>query len=356
MKRRARKGSGSIYERGRTFWIAFSVNGKRHAEFGGNTKDEARQKLDARLAAVRSHAFSDEADRLTLHDAIERYRASLELAGKRAGVENFYGHRERVEAALGSALVHDLTSARLDDYARQRLTEGAAAATINRETALVGSALRFLSRSIPEVRVPHVTTLRENVRKGFVDPQAFEKVASALAQPLQDFARFAYATGWRKSEIAGLTWARVELGDSPCVRLDASKNGERRTLPLRGDALEIVRRAQGRRVLGLPFVFHHHGRPIADFRKRWQRACVDAGLGRYIIDEKGNVTGYAGLIFHDLRRSAARNLRRAGVAETVCQAITGHKTASMFRRYSIVDETDMAEAFDKLQTSYNVKE
>jgi len=77
-------------------------------------------------------------------------------------------------------------------------------------------------------------------------------------------------------------------------------------------------------------VFHRGGRPIASFDGTWKVAAAEVGL--------------PGVLFHDLRRSGARNLRRAGVAEDVIMRRGGWRTRSMFSRYSIVDEQDLADA------------
>ena len=68
------------------------------------------------------------------------------------------------------------------------------------------------------------------------------------------------------------------------------------------------------------------------------------------MEEIDSKKKYVGTIPHDLRRCAARNLSRAGVSESVAMEITGHKTRSMYRRYRIVDERDLREATERLQS------
>jgi len=91
------------------------------------------------------------------------------------------------------------------------------------------------------------------------------------------------------------------------------------------------------------------GRPIKEFRKTWRAAAVAAGVGRLEKLLDGKRKKDKGIIVHDLRRCAARNLSRAGVPEAVAMEIMGHKTRSMYRRYRIVDERDLREATARLQ-------
>jgi integrase len=103
------------------------------------------------------------------------------------------------------------------------------------------------------------------------------------------------------------------------LRREHSKNGESRILPLVGELAALIDRRWPAReyqapggTTGLsPFVFHRNGQPIREFRKVWASAC--------------NALGVAGTLFHDLRRSAVRNMDRAGVSQSVTMALSGHK-------------------------------
>lgn len=109
---------------------------------------------------------------------------------------------------------------------------------------------------------------------------------------------------------------------------------------------EALQRATGKII---PWLFHRDGKPIKTFRKSWITACVSAGFGHVIKNTKGKVVKkVADRIPHDFRRTAVRNLERAGVARSAAMKMVGHKTESIYRRYAIADESMLQEAGEKL--------
>jgi integrase len=194
---------------------------------------------------------------------------------------------------------------------------------------------------------PHIPMLVErNVRKGFFERSQFEAVRGRLAPMYQGLVTLAYYTGWRiNSELLTLEWRQVDR-DAGVIRLEpgTTKNREGRLFKY-AELPEVVAAVEGlwarHEALAqagtlTPLVFcRRRGQRVLTFWKRWRTACAAAGC--------------PGRIPHDFRRTAVRNLNRAGVPETVAMKITGHRTRSVFDRYDITSEEDLAEASRKLQ-------
>jgi integrase len=220
---------------------------------------------------------------------------------------------------------------------KHRLEDGKKPATVNRETQLLGQAFRLAQERRLVQRIPHMRHLPErNARQGFFEQDEFENLVECLPEYLKDFARFAYLSGWRKGEIAQLQWSDVDR-QARVIRLRpaTSKTHEGRVLTLHGELWDLIERRWEVRG-SIPWMFHRQGFQIADFKKSWRTACRKAGV--------------PGKLFHDLRRTAVRNMVRAGVPERVAMAVSGHKTRSIFDRYNIVNEDDLRDAMSKTET------
>jgi integrase len=131
-----------------------------------------------------------------------------------------------------------------------------------------------------------------------------------------------------------MTWFHVDSGENE-RRLGASENAKNRTgrsVPLVGELSEVIARRRAEMSAETALIFHNGGQPVGDFRRSWASACKLAGV--------------SGKLVHDLRRTAVRDMVRSGVPQTVAMSISGHKTTSMFQRYSITSETDQKQALE----------
>jgi integrase len=90
------------------------------------------------------------------------------------------------------------------------------------------------------------------------------------------------------------------------------------------------------------------GARIRNFYHAWHSACERAAVKRRGAMEVFERPELLGRVPHDFRRTAVRNLVRAGVPERVAMQLTGHKTRAIFDRYNIVNEADLSEGVEKL--------
>jgi integrase len=338
---------GAVYKRGTVFWVKYYRNGTPIRESAHTTKEtEARQLLRQREGDVaRGVPLSPKVGRVTVAEALAEVIRDYRVNGKRS----LPGMERRVTLHMepffrGRRMAH----VQADDvrrYVDHRQGEGASNASVNRELAALKRAFTLCLRAGTLVARPFIEMLKEAApRSGFFEAEQVTAVRRHLPAPLQAVLAFAIVTGWRiKSEVLPLEWRRVDF-DAGTVRLDAgtTKNGEARVFPFTTElrALLVAQRAacdaiQRERGIIVRHVFTWaDGRRIRDYRASWKKACAAAGVPARIP--------------HDCRRTAVRNLERAGVPRSVAMALVGHKTESVYRRYAIVAESDLHEAAKRL--------
>jgi integrase len=332
------RGLGRIFKRGSVYWISYYHRGKEYREScESESESQARKLLKKRLGEMGSgKLIGPVEERVTFEEMTEDLLRDYQV-NKRKAVKIIEYPIKHLRKSFAFDKALDLTTDRINAHIARRQQEGAKNATINRELAALKRMFSLALQAGKLSSKPYIPTLEENnARQGFLDYGSFLVLRENLPENRRDPVTFLYHSAWRVSEMKALEWRDVDLpGKLVRLRPEISKNKDGRLLPLKGELLEIIERAKQARQLSCPYVFHDNGQPIGDFRKVWKRACKQAGLGAVIV--------------HDLRRSAVRNMVRAGIHERVAMSLSGHKTRSVFDRYNIVSEADLARATEKLQ-------
>ena len=244
---------------------------------------------------------------------------------------------EHLRSFLGGWAVAALTADAVRRYQLYRRTQGAEAATINRETSALSRMFQLAIRRGLLERMPlFPTRLEENPpRDGFFEHDEYLKVRAHAPASYQDVLDFAYYSGWRRNEILELTWDEVDLAGG-VIRLSPRRSKTRtgRVLPISAPLRQVLDRRRRVRRAGDRRVFRRDGVPVRVWRTALRDACRQAHVPHRML--------------HDCRRTAARNLIRAGVPERIAMLLTGHKTRAVFDRYNIVNEQELLTAGERL--------
>lgn len=379
MPKRARNGTGCVYRRTNkdgsfSWWMKFSIKGRQIFRNARTTdRPEAERQLSI-LLGEKGKGVPIAPHPLTLKEAVDHVEQRAKTEGRKANyvyalhLLPFFGKRTQMAA---------ISTPQIREYIAKRQAAGAANATVNRELEALGSAFSLALEDGVLFARPHIPMLSENnARSGFFERKDFERVKGHLPEPLQHVVMFGYITGWRLREVLNLRWRNVDL-DRGEIRLDpgTTKNGDGRLLPIEDTELRRVLEARKLAYQGLAkkgnqnvlafgrkddaYVFTRKGgRPIGSFYKRWWQAVRAAGIPDRIerrTRPDGTVTEarHPGRIFHDFRRTAARNLINAGVPAKVAMEFTGHRTRSVFDRYHIVDASELRDAARKQEAARN---
>jgi integrase len=331
------RGSGWLFRRSNSaiWWCGYYRNGKLYRESTHTTNErEAQRFLQRRIGEIASDNFiAPQTARIKVEELAELLFLDYQLRGRKSlddvkarwdlHLKPFFGH---LKANMVSS---DLITA----YVVKRQNEGAKGATVNRELAALKRMFRLgYGATPPKVqRVPTFPKLAErNVRKGFVEDQEYQQLseaAAAIGVWLRAMLEVAHAYGWRVSELLNLRVEQLDLLNR-IIRLNPgeTKNDDGRVVFMTQKVHQLLAQcAAGKKPSDFVFT-RGNGKPVRDFRSAWEKICTAAGAPERL--------------FHDLRRTAVRNMVRAGIPERVAMQISGHRTRAIFDRYHIVAESE----------------
>ena len=217
-------------------------------------------------------------------------------------------------------------------------------ATINRYLATLSHMLNVAKkewRLIDRNPVSDITKMKEGRgRTRFLSDEeraTLLNVCSKSGWPqLHTLVVLAISTGARRGELISLKWDAIDLKAGKAV-VTETKNGEARTLPLVGKALEALRALKLQGSAKSEYVFPNpSGFPgyFENFDQRWIEALKAAGI--------------KGFRFHDLRHCCASYLAANGASLLEIADVLGHKTLAMVRRYSHLTQSHKASVIERM--------
>jgi integrase len=341
--RQPKRGTGSIYKQRTSdiWWLKYYRHGRVVRESSGTTEEAKAWKiLENKVAQVRTGTHPDPAtERIKVDELAEDLLRDYKINAHKSLDDVEARWRLHLAPVFAGMRAAHVTSKHLAEYVDQRQQDGATNATINREMAALKRAFNIGYKATPRkvLYVPAFPHLKENnARTGFLEDVQFDRLVEGAELWFRTLVECGATIGWRHEELLGLRVRQVDL-EHRIVRLEpgTTKNGEGREAPMTDTMWQLLRASVEGKAADDPVFTRRNGKPVLDFRTTWENACARAGV--------------PDLLFHDLRRTAARRMRNAGLSEQMIMRIGGWRTPSVFHRYAIVNRQDMANAIRQVE-------
>ncbi len=305
-------------------------------------KTDAKNWAQQTEASIKEGKFFNayEAQKHTLAELIDRYLLNV-LPLKPKSIEKQSMQLLWWKKHLGKYLLKDITPAVIINY-RDLLASGTthfhkkrSSATVNRYMAALSHALTVAHKewgwldSNPCTKISKLKEGQGRVRYLSDDERkALLQCAKESSNPhLYTIIVIALSTGMRYSELLKMEWDQVSFKFSYITLYD-TKNGEIRTVPLAGHALELLSQRHLNKINEVLVFPNSKGDSPMDFRSAWESAL-----------KRANVKNFC---FHDLRHSCASYLAMNGARSSEIAAILGHKTLQMVKRYAHISQPHTA--------------
>ena len=346
-RKKNRHGDGGYRQRGRYSWeLRWMAGGAAHSETVRGSEADARAQLKRRTADAAEGAVAGGLMQRTVGDVL-RWRLEHYERERPASLKTIHSFMARILADdLAAVRAVKLRKVDIEKFRDRLLQGGLAPASVNRHLEVVRAAFRLAAAEDPPLvlRVPRIEMLKEiNIRQGFLPAEQYDRLMEHIRPDwMKLMFSIGYHVGARAGSILAAKWEQVDW-EKKVIRPPANQPRNKKVgfWPIYGDLEKRLRKAEFRHQKywpRVPWILHRDGRRLKgsdDYRRHWTKAVRLAGLD--------------GLLFHDLRRTAARNLLTSGIEPmTVCR-IVGWETSAMLHRYRIVDEIDVARAGEKAE-------
>ena len=351
--------TGLLVETG-PHWMKYYSEGRPIQE-SARTLDrvEAKRLLKEKEGEIATGLFrGPKIERIRFEDLAALVKQDYQI-NKRKTVRRIDEYMNHLKTFFRKMRATSITTERIKTYIVKRQQQGAANGTINRELACLKRMFRLGFQQTPQlvVRVPHIPLLKEhNIRSGFFEHEDFLALRGALPDYAQVAASLAYYSGMRMGEVCSLQWRQVNWTEGKLyLQAQDTKTNTPRVLYLTGDLYRVLHTWKHRCDMKwptCPWICHRGGIRLQSLKHSWRKACQAVGVGQLVKDATKGCKVWQGKIPHDFRRTAVRNMVRAGVPEKVAMAISGHKTRSVFDRYNIVNEKDLEQAARSLSAYF----
>ncbi len=336
------KHKGIYKQRGSDFyWIRYAgPDGKiiRESTRTANFK-EAQAKLENQRKAIRDGKEPEPIKKIPNYTFSQLAGEYMKWCERQRGFRAKRSCILQLTEAFGILQLRQINTKLLEQFQSDRINKGNKPATVNRLIATIKHCIHKgyqweMCGEETLKRVRQVRLLEENNRRlRYLSKEECRALLENCPGHLKTIVTFALNTGCRKGEILSLKWENVDLKHG-FIRLDRTKNGERRDIPI-SDTLKAALQGLTRR-LDVSYVFHdpNTGNPYQDVKRSFQTACRRAGI--------------ADFHFHDLRHTFASHLVMAGVDITTVSKLLGHKSLTMTLRYAHLAPNHLQNAVNML--------